>query len=128
MCSPESPRWMITVTDIARIVARGLPPDSGSNGPISCPLVSLTRPYARHNVQQPQAQREIEMSETAATAPELKRGLVVTKDTIQVPGKKRVLDLPSVGYEVSFSVRDVRELQPEHFKVFVEEFRKHFNE
>src|SRR4051812_1350012 len=68
------------------------------------------------------------MSETAATAPELKRGLVVTKDTIQIPGKKRVLDLPSVGYEVSFSVADVRELPPEHFKVFVEEFRKHFNE
>ena len=68
------------------------------------------------------------MSETAATAAELKRGLVVTKDMIRVPGKKQVLDLPSFGYEVSFSVADVRELAPEHFKVFVAEFRARFNE
>jgi hypothetical protein len=68
------------------------------------------------------------MSETAATAAELKRGLVVTKDSIQIPGKKQVLELPCFGYEVSFSVADVRELPPEQFKLFAEEFRKHFNE
>lgn len=68
------------------------------------------------------------MSETATSARLLKRGLVITKDTMQVPGKKMVLELPHVGYEVSFSTADIRELPPEHFKVFATEYARQFNE
>jgi hypothetical protein len=67
------------------------------------------------------------MSETATSAGLLKRGLVVTKDTMQVPGKKMVLDLPSVGYELRFSTADIREMPPEHFKVFASEYGRQFN-
>jgi hypothetical protein len=68
------------------------------------------------------------MNETAASAGQLKRGLVVTKDTMQVPGKKKVLDLPFVGYEVSFSIADIRDMPPDQFKVFAAEYGKQFNE
>lgn len=67
------------------------------------------------------------MSETSTSAALLRRGLIITKDTMPVPGKKKVLDLPSVGYEASFSTADIRELSDAHFSVFATEFAKQFN-
>jgi hypothetical protein len=68
------------------------------------------------------------MNEAAASTTQLKRGLVVTVDTMQVTGTKKVLDLPSVGYEVRFSTADIREMSPEHFAVFATEFAERFND
>jgi hypothetical protein len=72
-------------------------------------------------------QEEIVMNEAAASRTQLKRGLVVTVDTMQVTGVKKVLDLPSVGYELRFSTADIRDLPPEHFAVFAAEFAERFN-
>lgn len=58
----------------------------------------------------------------------LKKGLVVTVDTVQISGKKLVLDLPSVGYEARFSTADVRAMPAEQFAAFAAEFRARFNE
>jgi hypothetical protein len=51
---------------------------------------------------------------------------VVTVDTVQIPGKKQVLGLPSVGYEVRFSTADIREMPNPQFAAFFKEFRSQF--
>jgi hypothetical protein len=64
-----------------------------------------------------------------AVAPSvLKKGLVVTVDTVQISGKKLVLELPSVGYEARFSTADVRAMPADQFAAFAAEFRNQFNE
>lgn len=58
----------------------------------------------------------------------LKKGLVVTADTVKISGQRLVLELPSVGYEARFSTADVRAMPAEQFAAFVAEFRRRFNE
>jgi hypothetical protein len=52
---------------------------------------------------------------------------VVSVDTVQIPGKKLVLALPSVGYEVRFSTADIREMERPQFAAFAKEFRAQFS-
>lgn len=56
----------------------------------------------------------------------LRKGLVISVDTMQVPGRKKVLTLPFVGYEARFSTAEIRELEPRQFAVFAKEFRTQF--
>ena len=77
----------------------------------------------------------------------LKKGLVVTVDTVKISGQRLVLELPSVGYEARFSTADVRAMPAEQIKLkfvgsvwarlegpqdcvdtMVAEFRTRFNE
>jgi hypothetical protein len=56
----------------------------------------------------------------------LRTGLVVSVDTMQVPGAKKVLALPSIGYEVRFSTAEIREMQKPQFMAFAKEYRAQF--
>jgi hypothetical protein len=58
----------------------------------------------------------------------LRKGLVISVDTVQIPGKKQVLTLPSVGYEVRYSTADIRELEKPQFAAFAKEFRTQFSQ
>ena len=57
----------------------------------------------------------------------LHTGLVVSVDSVQVPGGKETLVLPSVGYEVRFSTVDVRTMERPQFAAFAKEFRAQFS-
>lgn len=58
----------------------------------------------------------------------LRKGLVVTVENWHVAAPKKVLVLPSIGYEVRFSTADVREMPDPQFAAFATAFDKRFTD
>jgi hypothetical protein len=56
----------------------------------------------------------------------LRKGLVVSVREWEVPGKKRVLELPRVGYEVRITTAQVREMPVAQYRAFATEFKTRF--
>jgi hypothetical protein len=66
--------------------------------------------------------------DTHRVAPNLlRKGLVVSALEWVVPGKKRLLQLPRIGYEVRISTAQVRAMPVDQFRVFATEFKARFS-
>jgi len=56
----------------------------------------------------------------------LRKGLVVSVLEWEVPGKKKLLALPNIGYEVRFTTGQVRDMPVPQFRAFATEFKTRF--